>query len=97
MPVHRQVAHRQVAALLAQKRDGVEPHDDLVGRLLEAQAEAEKQGLAEYDAWEVIRFPAIAEEDELYRKAGEPLWPEKFPLPVLPSLPRLYRKWVQPF
>ena len=60
--------------------------DDLVGRLLVAQDEAEAEGLAEYDKWEVIRFPAIAEKDEQYRKAGEALWVEKFPLPVLQNI-----------
>lgn len=47
--------------------------DDLVGRLLEK----EKEG---GDHWEVVDFPAIAEQDEEYRKAGEPIWPEKYPL-----------------
>lgn len=60
--------------------------DDLVGRLLKAQEDAEAEGLAEYDKWEVIRFPAIAEDDEQHRKAGEPLWKEKFPLPVLQNI-----------
>lgn len=56
--------------------------DDLVGRLLEAQKQAEEAGLEKgtYDEWEVIKFPAIAEEDDEYRKAGDPLWPEKFSL-----------------
>jgi hypothetical protein len=60
--------------------------DDLVGRLLQAQIDSEKSGQAEYDKWEVIRFPAIAEEDEAYRKVGEPLWAEKFPLPILHNI-----------
>jgi hypothetical protein len=60
--------------------------DDLVGRLLVTQADAEAEGLTEYDKWEVIRFPAIAEEDEQYRKTGEALWPEKFPLKVLENI-----------
>jgi hypothetical protein len=29
---------------------------------------------------------AIAEEQEAHRKAGEPLWAEKFPLPVLHNI-----------
>ena len=28
------------------------------------------------DKWKVIRFPAIAEEEEEHRKKGDPLWPE---------------------
>lgn len=65
--------------------------DDLVGRLL---AESEKlKGTDEpRDDWEVINFPAIAEQDEydekgnLLRKQGEALWPTKFPLPVLNNI-----------
>ncbi len=48
--------------------------DDLAGRLLEAHAKGEG------DEWRIVRFPAIAEQDELYRKAGEPLHPERYPL-----------------
>jgi len=59
--------------------------DDLVGRLLEQQAEAEKDGRP-HDKWEVIRLPAIAEEDEPMRKEGDALWPDKFPLPTLSSI-----------
>jgi predicted phage terminase large subunit-like protein len=36
--------------------------------------------------WEVARFPAIAEQDEGFRREGEPLWPERFPLPVLDQI-----------
>lgn len=28
--------------------------------------------------WEVISFPAVANQDEEFRKAGEPLWPARF-------------------
>jgi predicted phage terminase large subunit-like protein len=49
--------------------------DDLAGRLL-------TQG----EHWEVINMPAIAEEDNSFRKAGEALWPERFPLPVLEAI-----------
>lgn len=31
----------------------------------------------------VVRFPAIAENDEKYRKRGEALWPDRFPLSEL--------------
>ena len=54
--------------------------DDLVGRLIDQQEEKEKSGETNYDKWKVIRFPAIAEEDEKFRKQGEALWPERFPL-----------------
>jgi hypothetical protein len=59
--------------------------DDLVGKLL-ADSEEKKQKGEPYDEWEVINFPAIATEDEKFRKAGEPLWPNKFPLPVLENI-----------
>lgn len=45
--------------------------DDLVGRVL-AQDDGNK--------WEVISYPAIAEEDEEYRKEGEALWANHFTL-----------------
>lgn len=50
--------------------------DDLAGRLL-----AQKEG----DKWDVVSFPAIAINDEkvdgkFFRKAGEALWPSRFPL-----------------
>lgn len=64
--------------------------DDLVGRVLADMEEKKKAGES-YDEWEVINFPAIAEKDEYYkdklvRKAGESLWPWKFPLPVLNNI-----------
>ncbi|NIM50411.1 MAG: terminase, partial [Gemmatimonadales bacterium] len=49
--------------------------DDLVGRLLRAQAKGEG------DTWEVIRFPALSEGDEtdlLGRPENEPLWPDRY-------------------
>lgn len=52
--------------------------DDLVGRLLVKEKEDAAAGRENYDHWEVVRFPAIAEADEEHRKAGEPLWPKKF-------------------
>lgn len=54
--------------------------DDLVGRLIKQQEEAEAERLQFYDKWTRITFPAIATEDEAYRKKGEALWPEKFPI-----------------
>ena len=38
---------------------------DLGGKLLDEGGE-----------WKIIKFPAIAEEDEEFRKKGDPLWPE---------------------
>ncbi|SDM20278.1 terminase large subunit domain-containing protein [Halarsenatibacter silvermanii] len=44
--------------------------DDLAGRLLEREAKK----------WEIINFPAIAEEkDILGREIGEVLWPDRYP------------------
>lgn len=46
--------------------------DDLTGRILE---QAKRQG----HFWRQIKFPAIAEEDDvLGRQPGEPLWPEMY-------------------
>jgi predicted phage terminase large subunit-like protein len=50
--------------------------DDLAGRLLKATAEGG-------DDWEVVRYPAIAEEDEEFRIAGEPLHPERYDFEAL--------------
>ncbi len=64
--------------------------DDLVGKLLEADEESRKNKQPTED-WEVINFPAISEVDEYYqgvrtRRAGESLWPSKFPIPVLENI-----------
>lgn len=48
--------------------------DDLSGWLLREHTS---------ENWDVLRLPAIAEQDECFRKEGEPLWPERFPLPEL--------------
>ena len=50
--------------------------DDLAGRLL-TQNKGE---------WEIIEFPAIATEDEEYRKKGEPLWPSRYSLEDLNNI-----------
>ncbi len=55
--------------------------DDLAGRLI---AEMPKGG----DQWQVISFPAIAEEDEPMRKKGEPLHGERYPLSMLERIKR---------
>lgn len=41
------------------------------------------QILATEDDWEVVDLSAIAEHDEQYRKAGEPLWPGQYSLEEL--------------
>lgn len=51
--------------------------DDLSGRLLESAR------MGEGDQWKLINFPAIAETDEDYRKTGEALHPERYPLEQL--------------
>jgi len=54
--------------------------DDLVARLEAQEEEMEKAGIKNYDVWDYITFPAIAEEDEEFRKKGEALWPNRFPI-----------------
>lgn len=53
--------------------------DDLVGRVLE---KAKETG----EIWTRISFPAIAEEDEEFRKKGEALWPAKKGLEELEAI-----------
>ena len=50
--------------------------DDLAGRLL---TQAEEGG----DQWELISYPAIAEEDEEYRNAGDALHPARYDIDAL--------------
>ena len=50
--------------------------DDLGGRQLREQP----------DEWTVLNLPAIAEQDEPFRKAGEALWPERYPLATLEKI-----------
>ncbi len=50
--------------------------DDLAGRLLREPG----------SDWEGVSLPAIAEANESFRRAGEALWPEKFPLGVLEQI-----------
>ncbi|MGA3827380.1 phage terminase large subunit [Pseudomonas chlororaphis] len=54
--------------------------DDLAGRLLEQMAAGEG------DNWKVVSYPAIAEEDEVHRKAGEALHPERYPIERLDKI-----------
>lgn len=53
--------------------------DDLGGRLLSKMQKGGEQ-------WRVVKFPAIAEEDEEFRKAGEPLHPERYSLEMLEKI-----------
>ncbi|WP_017430797.1 phage terminase large subunit [Vreelandella jeotgali] len=58
-------------------------HDaDLGGKLLEQMADGEG------DQWRVVSYPAIAEHDELFRKQGEALHPERFPITALEQIKR---------
>jgi len=62
--------------------------DDITGRLI---AESEnKSG----DTWEILNFPAIAEEDEEFRKMGEALHPQRFDVEALLKMKRaLPNRW----
>jgi predicted phage terminase large subunit-like protein len=68
--------------------------DDLAGRLMKDMAEGGER-------FEVIRMPAIAEEDELWkvgswewrRKAGEALWPSRWPLDKLELIKQRNKRW----
>jgi predicted phage terminase large subunit-like protein len=55
--------------------------DDLAGRLLEEMKTGGEQ-------WKVVRFPAVAEEDEKYRKAGDALCPARYPIERLKTMER---------
>lgn len=54
--------------------------DDLAGRLIQQMQDGG-------EPWTVLNLPAIAEADEDWgfwkRKVGDPLWPERYPLPQL--------------
>lgn len=50
--------------------------DDLAGRIL-------KETGAD---WDVVSLPAIAERDDEFRKQGEALWPEFYPIDVLQTI-----------
>jgi predicted phage terminase large subunit-like protein len=63
--------------------------DDLSGRLIRAMLEGDG------DQWEIVEYPAIALEDEPFRKAGEPLHPERYDLNALDRIRRVIsdRDW----
>lgn len=61
--------------------------DDLAGRLLKQEKEK----------WEIINFPAIAEENDILgRKSGEALWPERYNIDELNDIKStmLKRLWL---
>jgi len=66
--------------------------DDLSGRLLKAQDEGG-------DQWRIVSYPAIAEEDEAHRQAGEALHPERYDLASLEQTRRVVgaRAWASLF
>lgn len=76
--------------------------DDLSGWLLSEMREAEREhretGVWPEDAdrWRVIEFPAIAVQDEKFRKQGEALHPERYPLGSLKKIKRTLapRDWA---
>lgn len=74
----RQEGNAAIVVILTRWND-----KDLAGRLLSDEDEARKNGETDYDQWEVISIPAIAEVDEKHRQAGEPLWPGKFDISQL--------------
>jgi hypothetical protein len=53
--------------------------DDLVGRVLRSENAA---------SWDVLNLPAIANDDEAFRKRGEALWADHFSLPILEETKR---------
>lgn len=56
--------------------------DDLAGWLLSQQEKGEG------DEWKVVRYPAIAEYDELFRDEGEALHPDRYPINALERIKR---------
>lgn len=54
--------------------------DDIVGRLKAEEKKSILEGDKFFDKWKVVTFPAVATEDEAFRKKGDALWPDKFPL-----------------
>ena len=59
--------------------------DDLVGRCLDTG-----------EQWDVLSLPAIAEQDETHRRAGEALWPDKYDVAALDQIRRTVgeREWA---
>ena len=55
--------------------------DDLAGRLLAAEVDGA-------DQWEVVKYPALAEQDEEFRSEGEALHPERYNVASLEKIQR---------
>jgi hypothetical protein len=76
--------------------------DDLAGHTLAQMREAEKEmaNTGEWpedaDRWRIIDFPAMATQDEVYRKRGDPLHPERYDLKALRKIKRTLapRDWA---
>ena len=62
--------------------------DDLAGLLERGGPDGEG------DKYTVVRYPAIAEEDEEYRKAGEALHPDRYPLEMLQAIKATLSPWM---
>lgn len=64
--------------------------DDLAGRLKKAMKED-----PEADQFEIVRYPAIAETDEEFRKEGDPLHEDRYDLLALQRIKRTlsHRQW----
>lgn len=62
--------------------------DDLTGRLERLSRSGEG------DKFEIVRYPAIAVEDEPHRKRGEPLHPERYSKEFLLQYKRIAADWV---
>lgn len=66
--------------------------DDLSGWLLREMEEAQKEAIElgewpeDSDKWKHLDFPAIATHDEKYRKKGEALHPERYPIGALKKI-----------
>ncbi|MCL1142971.1 phage terminase large subunit [Shewanella gaetbuli] len=76
--------------------------DDLSGWLLSVLADAEREAAeagvdlaADVDKWDLVEYPAIAIEDEKYRRAGEALHPDRYPIEALMRIKRtlIPRDW----
>ena len=63
--------------------------DDIVGRLVDP--ENDHYNAEEAKLWEVIRMPAISEDDDdaMGREMGDALWPERYPVEELEAIKRL--------
>ena len=62
--------------------------DDLAGRLQQMMKENPDDPYV--DKFEIVKYPAIAEEDEEFRLKGEPLHPERYSLEQLLRIQRQY-------